>query len=160
LAAIVESSTDAILSKNLDGVITTWNRGAERLFGYSVPEIVGQPISLLIPADRAVEEERQVEALMRGEMVETFETVRVHKNGRRFDASVTLSTIKGAAGILTGVSSIVRDISERKRLEAEVLQASEQEQQRISQDLHDGLGQELAGISCLSNILQKELGKK
>jgi PAS domain S-box-containing protein len=160
LAAIVESSSDAILSRNRDGIITTWNRGAERLFGYAAPEILGQPYSILVPADRADEQERLVESVQYGEMVETFETVRLHKDNRRLDVSVTLSTITDAGGVLTGVSSIIRDISERKRLEAEVLQASEQEQHRIAQDLHDGLGQQLAGISCLSNTLQKELGKK
>jgi PAS domain S-box-containing protein len=160
LAVIVESSTDAILSRNLDGILTTWNRGAERLFGYTAAEIVGQPISVLIPADRANEHERLMETLRRGELIETFETVRLHKSGRRLEVSVTHSTIKDPAGMLTGISSIIRDISERKRLEAEVLQASEQEQHRIAQDLHDGLGQQLAGISCLSNMLTKDLGKK
>src|SRR5207249_1473384 len=125
-----------------------------------ISEIVGQPISVLIPPDRAGELEPLIECLERGDVVETFETVRVHKSGRRLEVSVALSAIKSADGILAGVSSIIRDISERKRLEADVLQASEQEQQRIAQDLHDGLGQELAGISCLSNMLQKVLGKK
>jgi PAS domain S-box-containing protein len=160
LAAIVESSSDAILSRNLDGNITTWNQGAERLFGYTAAEILGRPYSVLLPADRSDEQEQLVASVKRGEMVETFETVRMHKDGRRLDVSVTLSTITDAGGVLTGVSSIIRDISERKRLEAEVLRASEQEQHRIAQDLHDGLGQQLAGISCLSNTLEKELRKK
>ena len=90
-------------------------------------------------------------------MVESYDTVRVHKDGRLIDVSHTLSPTKDAAGNVTGISSIMRDISERKRLEAEVLQATEREQCRIAQDLHDGLGQQLAGISCLSNTLKKDL---
>jgi PAS domain S-box-containing protein len=157
LAAIVEHSSDAILSRTLEGHITTWNQGAERLFGYTAAEMVGQPISLLVPEDRADELEGVVDRLKSGEMVETLETVRVRKDGSRVTVSLTLSPIKEADGSVTGVSCIFRDVSERKRLEAEVLQVSEREQQRIAQDLHDGLGQQLAGISCLCDMLKSDL---
>jgi PAS domain S-box-containing protein len=157
LAEIVECSSDPIFSKTLEGIITTWNRAAERLLGYTAAEIVGQPVSILIPADRA-EENRQIkETLKRGQSVGTVETQRLRKDGSRVDVSLTLSPIRDIAGNITGYSAIVRDISERRRLEAEVFQASEREQHRIAQDLHDGLGQKLAGISCLSNLLQKDL---
>jgi PAS domain S-box-containing protein len=157
LAAIVEYSSDAIVSRDLDGTILTWNQAAERLFGYTATEILGRPIALLIPADRAREREEVVNHIHRGETVETFETIRLRKDGARVAVSVTLSPIKGPEGGVTGVSAIYRDIGERKRLEAEVLQATEREQRRIAQDLHDGLGQQLAGISCLSGALKRDL---
>ncbi|HXJ60572.1 MAG TPA: PAS domain S-box protein [Verrucomicrobiae bacterium] len=157
LAAIVEGSSDAILGRTLGGTVTTWNRGAERLLGYTAAEMVGQPFSVLVPPERPDETEQLVERLQRGEIVEAIETVRMCKDGCRVDVSLNASPIKDAAGLLTGVSVIMRDITERRRLEAEVLEATEGEQRRIAQDLHDGLGQELAGISCLSNMLKHDL---
>jgi len=159
LAAIVECSSDAILSRTLDGIITTWNRGAERLFGYRAEEIVGRSIYLLVPADRADQLDNVAERLGRGETIEPIETVRLGKDGSRLDVSLALSPIEDAEGQVIGVSNIFREIGERKRLEAEVLQASEREQRRIAQDLHDGLAQQLAGVSCLSHALKRDLQK-
>jgi PAS domain S-box-containing protein len=157
LAAIVESSSDAILSKTLDGIITSWNQGAEKMFGHNTEEIVGRSVSLLIPADRSDELELVLERIQREEAVEPFETVRVRKDGRLVHVSLTLSPIKDEAGRIAGVSAIMQDITERKRLEAEILQVSEYEQRRIAEDLHDGLGQQLGGISFLSAVLKKNL---
>lgn len=160
LAAIVESSSDAILSKTLEGVITTWNRGAQRMFGYAAEEIVGSSLAVLLPAGKEDEFWPLRDRVQRQETIETFETVRVCKDGRLLDVSVTLSALRDEQGNINGVSSILRDISERKRLEAEILQVSEREQRRISADLHDGVGQQLGGISCLSDVLKKNLAEQ
>ena len=114
-AAIVESSDDAILSKDLGGIMQTWNAGAERLFGYRAEEVVGQPITLLLPPERIQEEEQILKRLLSGQHVEHLETVRVAKDGRRIDVSVTVSPVKGQDGQIVGASKIVRDITERKR---------------------------------------------
>jgi len=117
LAAIVDSSDDAIVSKNLDGFITSWNEAAERLFGYTAEEAVGQHITLIIPPERRGEETRILEQLRRGERVDHFETVRMRKDGTEFDISVTISPVRDAAGHIIGASKVARDISERKRTE-------------------------------------------
>src|SRR5258708_436196 len=155
LAAIVESSADAILSRTVEGIVTSWNAAAERLLGYTPAEMVGQPVAMLIPPDRGDELGQLVEFIKRGEAVQPCDTVRVRKDGRLIDVSLSLSPIKDAAGNVTEVSSSMRDISDRKRLQAQVLQVSEREQCRIAQDLHDGLGQQLAGISGLTATLSK-----
>ena len=118
LAAIVDSSDDAIVSKNVDGIITSWNQAAERLFGYSVMEAVGQSIMLIIPSDRRDEEARIMDQIRRGERIDHFETVRVRKDGTTFDISVTVSPLKDDVGRVIGASKVARDISDRKRLEA------------------------------------------
>src|SRR6267143_1792138 len=123
LAAIVESSQDAIVSKRLNGVITSWNKGAERLFGYPAEEAVGQNITLIIPPDRRDEERAIVERLMRGERVDHFETVRMRKDGSMLDVALTISPMKDAAGAIVGASKLARDITERKRAEAALRQA-------------------------------------
>jgi len=115
LASIVESSDDAIVSKNLDGIITSWNRGAERLFGYSAEEAIGRPVTMLIPADRADEEPAILERLRRGERIDHYETVRQCKDGRLVDISLSVSPMHGTGGRITGASKIARDIGERKR---------------------------------------------
>jgi len=120
LAAIVASSDDAIISKDLNGVITTWNSGAERLFGYSAQEAVGQPITLLIPPNRVDEEDLIIGRIRRGEAVEHFETVRCRKDGTLVEASITVSPIRDREGTVVGASKIARDITERKAVEAEV----------------------------------------
>src|SRR5262249_11673768 len=94
LAAIVESSDDAIISKNLDGIITTWNRGAERLFGYKADEVVGRPVTMLMPPERVDEEPGILARLRRGERIDHYETVRRHKDGTRIDISLTVSPIR------------------------------------------------------------------
>jgi PAS domain S-box-containing protein len=125
LAAIVESSQDAIISKTLDGVIRTWNTGAERIFGYRAEEAVGRSITLIIPADRLDEEREILGRISRGERIEHFETVRVAKDGRQLDISLTVSPIRDAEGRVIGASKVARDVTERKRVE-EALRTSEQ----------------------------------
>jgi PAS domain S-box-containing protein len=117
LAAIVESSDDAIVSKDLSGFIKTWNAGAERLFGYSEEEVVGKHIGLLIPSDRQDEEELILSRVRRGERVEHFDTIRVRKDGAKLPISLTVSPIRNAAGTIIGASKIARDITERKQSE-------------------------------------------
>jgi PAS domain S-box-containing protein len=119
LAAIVETSDDAIVGKNLDGIITNWNRGAERIFGYSAPEIVGQPVLILIPPERHNEEADIIGHIRRGERVEHFETVRRRKDGTLFDVSLTVSPILDGEGKIIGASKIARDITARKQAEKE-----------------------------------------
>jgi two-component system CheB/CheR fusion protein len=118
LAAIVESSADAIFSKDLAGTVDTWNRGAERLFGYAADEITGRSIRTTVPDDRAEEWGRVMARLARGESVEQMETERTHKDGRRIPVVVTYSPIRNAEGKVVSVSAIARDVSERKRAEA------------------------------------------
>lgn len=118
LAAIVESSSDAIVSKQLDGTIMSWNSAAEHLFGYSEGEIIGQSVLILIPEERRAEEELIISRIRNGERVEHFETVRRHKSGRLIDISLTVSPIKRADGHIVGASKIARDISERKAAES------------------------------------------
>jgi len=114
LAAIVESSDDAIVSKSLEGTIRSWNRAAERLFGYCAEEAVGQPITLIIPPERVPEEARILDQLRRGERLDHFETVRVAKSGRRLHVALTISPILDGNGAVVGVSKIARDITEKK----------------------------------------------
>ena len=115
LASIVESSDDAIVSKNLDGIITSWNKGAERVFGYSAGEAIGQPITLVIPRDRQSEEREILTRIRRGERIDHFETVRQHKHGSLIVVSLTVSPVKDANGKIVGASKIARDITEQKR---------------------------------------------
>ena len=118
LAAIVESSDDAIISKDLNGIITSWNQGAERIFGYSAEEIVGRSITIIIPPERHGEEATILERLRRGERIDHFETVRIRKDGTPVDVSLTISPIGNAEGRIIGASKIARDISERRQHEA------------------------------------------
>ena len=117
LAAIVESSEDAIIAKTLDGIITDWNRGAKKIYGYSAQEVLGKPINILVPSDRPNEIPMILERLRRGEAIEHYETVRVAKDGRRLDISLTISPIRNSAGKIVGASTIARNITERKRAE-------------------------------------------
>jgi PAS domain S-box-containing protein len=124
LAAIVASSDDAIVSKTLDGVIRTWNAGAERIFGWTAAEAVGKSITIIIPPERLDEEREIIDRLRRGERVDHFETVRVAKDGRRLDISLTVSPIRDAEGAVVGASKVARDITDRVR-GAAALRASE-----------------------------------
>ncbi len=113
--AIIESSDDAILSKNLDGLILSWNRGAERLFGFSSEEAVGRPVTIIIPVDRLDEEPSILDKIHRGERIEHFETVRQRKDGSFVDISLTISPIRNSRGKIVGASKIARDITELKK---------------------------------------------
>jgi len=117
LAAIVESSADPILSKDLDGTILSWNAAASRLFGYDAHEIIGQPITLLIPPDLVAEESEIIAKLKSGERIEHYETTRLAKGGRVVDVALTISPIRDQSGAVVGASKIIRDISEKKRAE-------------------------------------------
>jgi PAS domain S-box-containing protein len=125
LAAIVDSSDDAIIGKSLDGTIRSWNTGAERIFGYAAADVIGKPISLLLPPGRVGEEPAIIERLKKGERVEPFETVRRRKDGHDIDASVTISPIHDSRGNLIGASKVARDISDRMRAEEAVARAKE-----------------------------------
>ena len=140
LAAIVDSSNDAIISKRLDDVITTWNAAAEKLFGYSEAEAVSQPITLIIPADLHDEEKDILRQLRAGKRIEHYETRRVTRDGRFLDVSITISPVRDASGTIVGASKILRDITETKRIRA-ALRESERR-----------LASELAGVRTLQAI--------
>lgn len=186
LAAIVESSDDAMIGKKLDGTITTWNGGASRLFGYAPEEAIGKNITLLIPADRLAEETTILERIRRGERVEHFETVRRRKDGTMVDISLTISPLKDSSGRVIGASKVARDITEKKaaeralqqaydRLESMVeertasvrqlslrlLSVQDEEHRSISRELHDSVGQHLAGIKMdVDRLRQSESGNE
>ena len=134
LAAIVDSSDDAIISKNLNGIITSWNRSAERLFGYLADEAIGQHITLIIPADRRDEEKEILARIKRGERVDHFETVRIRKDRTLLDISLTISPVKDLNGNVTGASKVARNITDRKRAE-EALRESENRFRTLSERL-------------------------
>jgi PAS domain S-box-containing protein len=148
LAAIVDSSDDAIVGKTLDGVVTSWNAGAERLFGYTGGEMVGQPISRIIPEDCTDDLPTILSAIRRGERVDHYETERVRKDGRRIHVSLTVSPIKDATGAIVGASKIARDISQRKDDEEEL------RQQRDTIDTLYQVGLTLAAELDLDKLLQ------
>ncbi len=143
LAAIVESSEDAIVGKTLDGIILSWNPGAERLYGYTEDELIGQPVSVLYPPDCMDELHQITERLKRGEPVEQHDTVRVHKDGKRIDVSVSVSLVRDGMGRIVGASSIARDITQRKRTE---------ELQRFRAEASDLLGSSLDYKATLASI--------
>jgi PAS domain S-box-containing protein len=128
LASIVESSDDAIISKDLNGIVTSWNQGAERLFGYSAKEMIGMPILRLIPPDRHGEEPDILGRIRHGERVEHYETVRRRKDGSLVDVSITVSPVKDSTGKVVGASKIARDITEAKQAQAR--------QEMLIQEIH------------------------
>jgi PAS domain S-box-containing protein len=130
LAAIVESSYDAIVGKGLDGIITSWNAGAERTFGYAAEEIIDKSIAILIPPDHQKEEEAIIERIRRGQRVESFETVRRRKDGSLIDVSLTISPVKNFQGEIIGASKIARDITDRKRNEAQIINLAREAEHR------------------------------
>ena len=129
LAAIVESSEDAIIAKSLEGIVTAWNAGAERLLGYRPDEIIGYPVSKLAPPDRKNEMREILERIRRGERVEHFETIRMRKSGELIPVSLSVSPVKDAAGNIIGASKIARDITEQKR--------AEEERERLYKEAHE-----------------------
>lgn len=154
-AAIVRSSRDAIVGKDLNGIITSWNLGAERLFGYSAEEAIGSSITMLIPSDRVDEEARILDRLRKGGVIDHYETVRQHKNGNLLDISITVSPVADASGQIVGASKIARDMTERRQTEvakrereimSRLVEAQEAERHRIARDLHDHLGQQLTAL--------------
>src|SRR4029077_3239501 len=125
LAAIVESSEDAIISKDLNGTIMSWNRGAEQIFGYRADEAIGKPIMMLIPSDRHDEEREILRRIRAGERVDHYETIRQCKNGSLIDVSLTISPLKDREGMIIGASKIARNVTERKKVERELEHAKE-----------------------------------
>jgi len=149
LAAIVDSADDAIVSKTLDGVITSWNRAAQAMFGWTAAEAVGQRITLIIPRERWPEQDEVLARVCKGESIDHFDTVRVRKSGERIDVSLTVSPVKDARGRIIGASKIARDVSDRKRAEAErtkLLQTVQQAREE-AEELNRSKDQFLAVLS-------------
>ena len=133
LAAIVESSEDAVFSNTLNGIIRTWNIGAQRMFGYKPEEIIGKSSALLLPAEHSGEEPENFERLKRGGRIAALETVRLTRDGRPFDVSVTVSALKSDDGRIVGVSQIIRDITERKRAQIELQRMNTELEKRVAE---------------------------
>ena len=167
LASIVEFSDDAIISKNLDGIITSWNSGAERVFGYTAEEAIGQPITIVIPQDRRDEERSILTRIRRGVRIDHFATVRQRKHGSLIDVSLTVSPVKNAEGIIVGASKNARDITEQKRSQEQIATLAREAEHRsknllatvqatvnLSQsDTPEGLKQAIEGrILALANV--------
>jgi PAS domain S-box-containing protein len=148
LASIVESSDDAIVSKNLDGIITSWNKGAERLFGYTAEEAIGQPILIVIPEDRRAEERTILTRIRRGERIEHFETIRQRKHGSLITISLTVSPVRDAEGTIVGASKIARDVTERKRSQEQIATLAREAEHR-SKNM-------LAAVLALTKLSQSE----
>ena len=157
--AIVESSIDGILSVDMEGKITSWNPGAQRIFGYSEEEMLGVVFKSLTPEDQRKQCNEFFEAVQRGKAIRDCETVRLGRGGVRIDVSLSLSPILDRERRFAGVAVIMRDITERRRLEREVLEIADFEKHRIGQDLHDDLCQHLVAISMIGNMLYADLAK-
>jgi two-component system CheB/CheR fusion protein len=199
LAAIVDSTSDAIFSTTLDGIVTSWNRAAEKLFDYKAAEMIGQSVLRLYPPDLVKEERGTVAQIKAGQSIPNLDSVRIRKNGQPVPVSATLSPVKDSTGKIIQVSVILHDITERRKIEERILQLNEEleekvatrtaelarsvellkaetvvpkqlaedithvsdrERQRLGQELHDDLAQELTAIACLTQSLALAAGKK
>lgn len=149
LAAIIEGSEDAIVSKNLDGIITTWNKGAESIFGYSAEEAIGQHISLLIPQERLDEEAHIIENIKQGRKVDHYHTIRLRQDGTPLDISLTISPIRNKEGIVIGASKVARDITDRRKAES----ALEQHAKKLA--ILNSIGKSISERLDVNLILQK-----
>ena len=161
LAAIVNSSDDAIISRTLGGTVLTWNPAAERMFGYTAAEIIGKPMKVVFPPDRQNEEQALLERIARNESVSHYETVRLRKDGTRIDVSVSLSPIHSRDGRVVGASKIVRDITQRKRVEAamaeasRMLEASNAELQQFAHTVSHDLQEPLRMVTAYLGLLER-----
>jgi PAS domain S-box-containing protein len=159
LAAIIESSDDAIIGQTLEGIITSWNRGAERLYGYTTEQVLGQPIAMLVPPDLPDEVPQMLARLQRGERIDHYETQRMHKDGIRLDVSLTISPIRNTSGRIIGASKIARDITARKRMEMEA--ARQQREDEVFVELAQTLNASLDLDTVLQRVVEaaKELSR-
>jgi PAS domain S-box-containing protein len=148
LAAIVDSSEDVIIGKTLEGIVTSWNKGAERLFGYTAAEMIGQPITRLMPPEVQQEEIEILAKIRRGERIERFESIRIHKDGRRLNISLTISPVRDFAGNIVGAAKIAHDVTEKRRVEKAF-----QEEARAHAILYE-VGQLVAAQSDLEHVVQ------
>jgi PAS domain S-box-containing protein len=155
MASIVESSNDAIISKDLNGIIQTWNQGAQAIFGYTAEEAIGQPVTMLIPEERIDEEPGILSRIRRGEAVDHYETIRKRKDGSLINISLNVSPVRDTHGVIIGASKIARDVTERNRFESarrdaeimnKLLETQEAERRRIARDLHDHIGQYMTAM--------------
>lgn len=162
LAAIVQGTEDAIISFELDGTITSWNSAACRIYGFTSEEAIGQSIELIMPARQRMEMDLFLKRIARNESLSGIRTTRRRKDGQVFQISLTLSPLRDADGQVIGASGIARDITDRihSEIDEAILKASEEERQRIAQDLHDGIGQELTGLSMMAQSLAERSSKK
>lgn len=162
LAAIVEGTEDAIISFELDGTITSWNDGARRIYGFTADEAIGQPVELIMPTRQREEMSGFLKRIARNESLTGIRTSRRRKDGRVFEIALTLSPLRDADGHVIGASGIARDVTDRVHSEIDeaILKASEEERQRIAQDLHDGIGQELTGLSMMAQSLADRTANK
>ena len=163
LAAIVESSHDAIVSTTLDGTILSWNAAAHRIFGFGEAEAIGHSTAILIPPDRRPEEAKILQRVQKGIHIEPFETIRVTKAGERRNISLTISPLKGLDGRVIGTARILRDITEQRRAEEalsavsrRLIDAQEKERSRIARELHDDIGQRLALLAVNAATLARD----
>ena len=163
--AIIQGSDDAIMSIDLEGIVTSWNAGAERIFGYAASEAIGLPVTIIVPIELRGEEQEIIRRIRQREYVEHWETIGCKKNGSCIDISLTLSPIKNSQGQIIGISKIVRDVSERKlvddalkesELAGRLLELQDEERKRLARELHDGVGQLLAAIAMNFSELEKE----
>jgi len=160
LSVTLKSISDAVIGAELDGTIISWNKGAIEIFGYELFEVVGKNLSILTPSSFPNEIPENLDRIAKGQTLDHYDTLRQNKNGQILNISIKISPIKNITDKITGVSIIANDITEKKKLEREILEISEKESRRIGQDLHDNLGQHLTGLMFQLKVLENSLRKK
>ncbi|HPQ54349.1 MAG TPA: PAS domain S-box protein [Spirochaetota bacterium] len=160
LSLVVESSDDAIISESLEGIVWSWNRGAERMYGYSAEEMIGSSIYRIIPPSYNEKIAEILDRIGLGQRIEHYETQRVHRDGRLLNVSLTFSPVVDRRGVIIGASAITRDITEQRKLERGLVEAGLRERRELGYSLHDNLGQVLTGASFMTEALRKMLNDK